>query len=337
MLILLFLSAAGGCDWFNWRKPAPAPERGSVREAEDFVHGFMTDRINGRPEQTLNNYLSDTAREDYRQSKLLVLRGVSNPRLSGYHIKSRARINSAAFLITAAVQSNYQNLTYANNTMEDLEVGYFDGKYLITRARAKDRREVFAKAGRVRYADEQGTEKDVLTMVDLPDEAVPQGGSPDQRFGVGKSGFESLALSADNSLMAFSTTGVHGFVGYADFVSRKVQKLDLIFEGKAVDLIWSPQGDYLAAEIAQPMGTNGIKVYRLEGRKMLSLGLTAQFPPDKFELTLGRWSDQEKVLFFNADAVTGAEKEPGVEGKTGRWKIDVETKDLTRISVSPGA
>ena len=86
--------------------------------------------------------------------------------------------------------------------------------------------------------------------------------------------------------------------------------------------------------IQQPVGTTGIKVDEIKDRKLVDLWLSEQFPPDKLELTLGRWPAQEKVMFFNAEAVTGEERNNVIQNRTGSWKVDVETKELSRVSIS---
>ncbi|MBE3576151.1 MAG: hypothetical protein IMX00_00395 [Limnochordales bacterium] len=175
-----------------------------------------------------------------------------------------------------AAHEGYSGVPYASYREERLAWGKVGGEWRIVRARFSPRYTLRASQDGTTlfFATDTGTAAPgqpdgdgkwqerqesisptvVLRLTDLPAEFTPAGASPEVRFGVGRARFGPLAFApADPSRFAFSSSGVHGFVGLASRQGFE-RGLDLYFEGDVVEIRWSPQGQYLLVDVLEPSG-----------------------------------------------------------------------------------
>lgn len=330
-LLFSFIVMGADCDplagFRTNRENTPAPESGRMEGARELVRSFLDARLAGTGEDELNEYLTQEARGDFRGRSGISLTGSAETPLLGYRIISSSQVTPGEFGFSAAIQSGFTNRPAAENVREDLLVRNVAGEYRISSTRFLGRTSLRVQEAGLVWQDEKNKTINLLQLKDLPEEFSPIG-AKGERFGAGREGFTTLAIRPDNKEAAFGTWGVHGLVGVVEAAENATPViLDLLTEAQAKLLVYSPNGAYLAVEEAAPTGSTRIRVYKIQGRRLMDMGLNVTFPPDRYHLNISRWENDSKTLLlrvnrFNQDAV---------EDRLGTWAVEVETGERQKI------
>jgi hypothetical protein len=329
ILELLFLSGTG-CNLFapqrQDRRITPGEKAGRMEDAQELVRSYMDARLAEVGEEELNAYLTDEARGDYQGRSGMTLTGTAEVPLLGYRIFESSKVTPGEFGFSTAIQTSATNRPEAENLREDIIVRVIEEEYRVSSSRFLGRSSVRVRQSALIWEKDNIT-RTLMSLNDLPAEFSPVG-SKGARFGAGREGFTTLAIRPDDKEVAFATWGTHGLIGVVSTTQQAPPTvLDLLFESQAKLMAYSPTGDYLAVEEAAPTGSSRLRVYRIHGRRLVDLGLTQAFPPDRYHLNISRWESDGKTLLvrvnrFNQDAV---------DDRLGTWAIDVESGDRQKI------
>lgn len=329
LIELAFLSGTG-CDLFRTTEPerrlTPTPQSGRLEDARELVRSFMEARLAAVENEELNDYLTADAKGDYQGRSGMMLTGSAEEPLLGYTVTNASQVTPGEFGFSVAIQSSFTNRPLAENLKEDLLVRAVEGEYRISSSRFLRR-----SAVRVREAaliwENNNLSRQLMALSDLPKEFTPLG-AKGTRFGAGREGFTTLAIRPDDKEVAFGTWGTHGLVGVVSSARQEPPiVLDLLFESQAKLMTYSPDGKYLAVEEAAPTGSSRIRVYLIQSKRLLDLGLTEAFPSDRFHLNVSRWESDSKSLLIRVNRFTP----DAPEERLGTWAIDVKTGDRQKI------
>lgn len=339
----LFLLTLSGCTLWDYLKPPQrevTPARGNIEEARELAHSFMQARITGESEDYMRAFLTEEAWRDY-QGKDFIFKSTNSQEVVGYRITDESELAEDRFGFTIIVQEVDLESAGARNILEDIIIRYDHDEYRVSSARFVEKNLAQVKEDtlvwRRETADGQEEEVPVVRLTELPTELVPIGGTPDQKFGVGRAGFSSVVLFPDNKGLALSTTGGHSLIAVHKWdttPSGKQRKgelipVDLVFNGVAELMAVSPDAQYLAVETVEASGSSILRVYRTDGRNRLNLGLDEAFPPDKYEVKFNRWEPDSGGLIIRVNARPEA---PDLNQNTlGTWEINIKTGEREKI------
>lgn len=245
------------------------------------LEAFLDARLR-RDEPAARRFLAAGARRQFTDAGE-PLAGVSNP-----HWTYFATRGWNGPVVTVVAHQGYTGQPFASYREEYLTWGRVGGEWRITGTRFGPRYilEVTRDGAALEYnypngsppGSPPGSPQPVLRLADLPAEFTPAGAAPEIRFGVGRDRFGPLAISpTDPRLLAFTTSGVHGFLGLAN-VTGKVRGLDLYFEGDALEIRWSADGRYLLADILSPSGDVRTLVYDVASGARLPMERLRAYP-----------------------------------------------------------
>lgn len=331
MIFLCGLALVNGCafDWNRKREPSGPSPVGSLSEARTVAERFLAARVAGVESEELKTYFSPRGWESLTEGRTgRALESGERP-LTGYSVGRAAIRPENKFVVETAVQSVYTGQPTAQNIRESLVLVYQDGRYLIDSVLEIRQTVLFARNRQLVIRNEQG-ERPVLSLSQLPQELSPQGAGPEVRFGFGRDRFVAAAVSPDDQRIAYGTAGTHGGLGWADLSQTPARNypLDLIFEGSATLLVFSPTGRYLAAQYLSATGNQGLRIYQPEQNRWLDFKLGAQFPPEQYSLVLRNWEEDGSSLLFRVNPGAGVTAPDAA--KLGDWELDVIGGTLNR-------
>lgn len=343
LYLCLFLLSLSGCTLWDYLKPPQrevTPARGSIEEARELVHSFMQGRIAGESEDYMRAFLTEEAWRDY-QGKDFIFKSTNSQELVGYRITDESELAEERFGFTIVVQEVDLETVGARNILEDIIVRYDNDEYRVSSARFVERNLAQVKEDALVWrrvtAGGQEEEVPVVRLTELPTELAPIGGTPDQKFGVGRAGFSSVVLFPNNKGLALGTSGGHSLIAIHKWDTSPPGKqgkgelipVDLVFNGLAELMAVSPDAEYLAVETVEASESSIVRVYRTDGRNRLNLGLDEAFPPDKYEVKFNRWEPDSGGLIIRVNA------RPGVtdfnQNTLGTWEINIKTGEREKI------
>lgn len=267
-LIALLLIAWAGVE------TARGPRR---TELAAVLEAFLDARLR-RDEAAAHSWLTPSARRQFEEAGETIA-GTSNPHWTYFALRSW---NGVEALVTA--HEGYSATAYASYREERLTWGKVGGKWRIVRARFTPRHTLRAsRDGSAILYEAVGAAgapgpRAVLRLADLPAEFTPAGASPEVRFGVGRARFGPLAFSPVNpSQFAFSSGGVHGFVGLATLQGFQ-RGLDLYFEGDVVEIRWSADDRYLMVDVLGPSSQVVTTIYDVASGARLPIERIRAYP-----------------------------------------------------------
>jgi hypothetical protein len=304
-----------------------ARETGNLEEARELVRSFLDARIAGAGEDELEEYMTDEAEGDFQGRSGLTLTGSAEAPLLGYKISSESQVTTGEFGFSVAIQSSYTNRPAAENVREDLIVRSEGGEYRISSTRFLGRSSLRVEEGGLVWQDEKNKTSRLLQLKDLPAEFSPIG-AEGEKYGTGREGFATLAIRPDNKEVAFGTWGTHGLVGVVPTDGKGAfTVLDLLFEAQARLLVYSPDGAFLAVEEAAPTGSTRIRVYEVQDKRLMDLGFSTAFPPDRYHLNISRWESDGKTLLIRVNRFS----EEAEADKLGLWAVEVESGERQKV------
>lgn len=165
---------------------------------------------------------------------------------------------------------------------------------------------------------------EVFSATQLPVMFTPAGAPQGVAFGVGRDRFSALAISPDSKRVGFVTPGVHAFLGVLDLGTRKARGIDLFFEGGGNLLAFSPDGRYLAVEVATAAGSDRTFIYDWAAGQRVGPDLAGRFPIESYHVRLEGW-DSRNTLWV---VVSGAQGRAGDVGGR-RWALDPRRGTIT--------
>lgn len=329
LLEMAFLSGAG-CDLFRADEPqrrlAPAQNRGRMEDALEFVQSFMDARMAAVEDEELEAYLTNEAKMDYRGQTEMALIGSAEESMLGYILSNASEVTPGGFGFSVAIQSSYINRPFASNLREDLIIRVIEDEYRVASTRFLKRSAISVLDSALIW-ENNNLSRTLMRLTDLPSEFAPIG-ADGVRFGSGREGFTTLAVRHDDQEVAFGTRGIHGLVGVISTARQEPPVvLDLIFEGQARRIVYSPDGRYLAIEESAPTGSTRIRVYHIEEKRLLNLGLSEAFSPDRYHLNIHQWETGGRVVLIEVNRFApDAPEEP-----LGIWAIDINNGDRQKV------
>lgn len=259
------------------------PEQGAVK----LVSQFMQDRLARKP---LDPYLGPGVE---------VTPSLSNPHMVQYTIRPESAGDSAA---TFLVESSWEYTGHsAGLLVEKVTVQQADGKYLIASVE-KEAEETVEITGDYRLVLRTAAgEQEILdTRQDLPETVQPYGADPGVAFGPSHA---IKAVAIHNGLVAFQTGGeVHVLLGAIQLKGRvpaaetRLHTLDLHFEGGPGELVFSPDGKFLAETAGTPKPAQQLYVWDTSNWTRMQVDA----PEDVHGL---RWEDGK--LLYEGGGTTG--------------------------------
>jgi Tol biopolymer transport system component len=149
-------------------------------------------------------------------------------------------------------------------------------------------------------------------------------------LGISARQFSDAVLSPDRRLVALATLGmVHGWVGLLDLGTGRIREFQFFYAGHAADLVWAPNGRYLAMTEHGPSGLRAVGVYSTRtGSAHEPLGklLTVRFFDRSIETYEPSWSGDGRRLVFKASP-----EDAGLGAKPMRWVVGVDGLGLRRL------
>lgn len=329
LLEILFFTGTG-CELFRTTEPerrlSPSPAKGRMEDAQELVRSFMDARLAAVESEEIDAYLTSEAKGDYQGRSGMMLTGSAEEPLLGYNLTNASQVTPNEFGFSVAIQSSFTNRPLAENLREDILVRIVEGEYRITSSRFLKRSAVRVRESNLIW-ENNNLNRRLMALSDLPSEFSPIG-AKGARFGSGREGFTTLAVRPDDKEVAFGTWGVHGLVGVVSAVRQESPVvLDLLFEGQAKLLIYSPDGRYLAVEESAPTGSSRIRVYQVQAKRLLDLGLPEAFPPDRYHLNISRWETDGKSLLIRVNRFTP----DAPDDRLGTWAVDIKTGDRQKV------
>lgn len=167
---------------------------------------------------------------------------------------------------------------------------------------------------------------EVLSATRLPVMFAPAGAPEGVAFGVGRDRFNALAISPDSRRIGFVTPGVHAFMGVLDLGTRKARGIDLFFEGGGNLLAFSPDGRYLAVEVATAAGSDRTFIYDWAAGRRVGPDLAGRFPIESHHVRLESWDSRNNLRVI----VSGAQGQT-TGGGSERWVIDPRRGTITEL------
>jgi hypothetical protein len=238
--------------------PGPGPVKQTIAraDAEALVSAYLQDRVEGRQSAAVQRLVpaargeEQAAEPPWSQFALVQSTEVDE----GWLIQTREYRSAATEGRSLVVTDFYLVVREGDQLAIDRPARRWQG------AKAAPYRRAAVEA----HPDPKQPEKRLLVTKDgqtvlaqleppLPKTFRPYGAPADALFGVGDSGWGTLALSPMADRIAFVTRGTHPFLGIVNG-DNQVQGLDLWFEGGAGELAWSHDSHYLAATNMSPRG-----------------------------------------------------------------------------------
>lgn len=277
--------------------PAPSEPADGVAQSRRVVDAFMAARLDGRPDRA----------EPWLTARARAAGGIrfstSDDRFAGYNAWLEEKAG-ASYKYRIQIFLSYVDRVYSRYIVEFVTVRREGTTYLV------DQVEYFGQREAVGQSSDQelqfkwsGKEKLVLKLTDLPDTFKPFGS--DSAFGVGKTQFTAAAVSPDGKQVAFASGFTHGFLGLltlsfddkGNMVSNPLMDgLDLYFGGVAREVLWSPDGKYLAVRVAGASGNTGLQVWDMAQRKKLKV-LNMPSLSSPWHVRNPQWTTKGKLLF----------------------------------------
>ncbi len=315
-----------GTDQARNQGQKPPPAIPSSQDAQALVESFVRARL-ARDENAAKGFMTPGA-----GSKLAAhpVPGITtNIPLANFALADRGPVTGGRAVAVVYTETQ-PGQPFSRVTEETVTVGYVSGSFKIVDLAADLGRRVSTahQAGVITTEGPAKTPSRTIRLADLPNQFGPQGGEPDNRFGIGKDGFGPLALSPDFRQLAITTRGTHAFLAVYRLAEGSLTGIDLYYGGGVSrDLYWSPDSRYLAVPIDTAAGTTRTDVYDLTTVKKLGLNriLFQTFPTETYSFVPVSWSPIANRLILE---VTREDKKQ--DDKTGRWMLNVPPGELSR-------
>ncbi len=332
-----------GCNIWDYLQPParePVAPQGNRSEARELLTSYLTARLAGENTENLRDYLTEEAWNDY-QSAQLSLRAEDEEQFVGYKIINEADLAGGRYAFTTVMQTVNRNRPQAENATEDLIVSFKNDEYRISSARLLERAELRAEGTDliwegVETGKEESTVK-VFNLRDFPAQMRPIGGEEGIEFILERSGYSAVVLHPEGKGAAFGTAGTHGALGVLSWDGKtpapekvKLTPLDLFYGGKVQLLAFSPDAQYIAAEIATPAGTDRVEVYRTDQRNKLNLQLKDAFPAEQYNTVFHHWEEDRNHLVLRVTAGSGQTGDPEI---VGIWRINIQTGEREKVII----
>lgn len=303
---ILLAVAGGGCAFLNPRQGARGGgdrsfEMAGAREA---LGRFMEARLQG-DEEAARSLLTGNGREQFQRSSGLRLSlAGADPEVTGYRTTRESKgVGLATFEVRLSESSRER--AYGSMRDESLTVVKQDGAYRIDGGRAVNRMDLFPEDGALYRTTivgvGEGPQEAVVALDELPRTFRPQGAGPGTEFGVGREGFGPVAIAPDGERAAFISQGLHPLLATVKLEDRRIQGIDLYFEGRGEMIMWSATGKFLASQVLHPSGFSRVHFYQADGGAPVKVGLGEQFPAENFALSLVRWLPAADRFIVRAD------------------------------------
>lgn len=326
--ILLILNFAS-CQ----RQKAP-PEKQD--EKKDSEKEEKPDKKEG--EKLLDNYMRALVLRDSNGIKLFYSENLKqssgnfifaeNPHPNGFMIdameEKEGKLEGKVTLLSVTTGKPYFSLDESTITIIKEK-----GTYVIDKIEQSKSSEVTEK-DKALFMKEEGDVKgkEILKIDEVPEFTTPQGGTPGQKFSIGREGFGPIAGDSKGEKLALSTKGKYPALMTMEAKEKKVKPIDLYFEETVESIAWSQDGKFLAAEMLSKTGSKLIYVYDVEKGEKVDDPMKNVLKPAKYSVNTPYWiSDNE--LVFNVSGLPGAS--PDEQKNVGSYKFDVKNTSLTKF------
>lgn len=322
---------------FNPPAPAPGTDQAkeesknqppavpSMADASALVEAFVRARLAGDESGAKAMMTPDAAAKLAGQP---VPKTAGEPRLNDFALADRGpTVSGRAVGVIFSETGTKEPL--ARLTEETVTAGFVAGALKIVDLAADPSRKAVAsqKAGIISTQGPGQVPPRTLRLAELPPDFVPQGGGPENRFGVAKDAFGPMAYSPDFAQLAVTTRGTHTFLAVYRPAEGSLTGVDLYYGG-GVSLAphWSPDSRYLAVPVDSAAGTSRTDIYDINTVKKLNFNLFTHFPPETYNFIPAGWNPSGGRL-----ALDVSREDQKTDDKTGRWILSVPSGDLNRI------
>lgn len=317
------------------RKAKPQKEEGSEKQEESEKEEKI-DKKEG--ERLLNDYMVALLLRDYNRVKLFYSENLrqhtadfspeAEPHPNGYKVdkleEKEGKLEGKAKMSLVSTGTPYCSIDEVKYTISRERDSYVIEKIEKSESTEGYEKEktLFLRQG----GDIKG--KEIIKIDELPQYAIPQGGSPDQKFPISRDGFGPIALDGESKKLCISTQGKNPAILILDIEKKQAKPIDLYFGGSIQSISWSQDGTYIAVEQMTSSGLKILSIYDTQKEKKIDDPLKEVLKPERFNINTPYWTSDNELV-FNAAGRTQLSNEE--KKKAGSYKFDVKNMSLSKF------